>query len=222
MIGWNEQRSTNSLECFHEFFIVWAVDKQIFEIGESSLMNSLDVCNFFIYLFVLYYILFRERIKAVERHPEIGKSSAKYFNGNTLILPKRLTILDLNYGWFKFKLWLKIIGWTLNNFMDILSSALFFDHVPVVLVIAFFFQVIYFFHILFGLIYSFSFLTFLPFFYLNFYNISLFYLDFNFPFPIWIFFTFRLLATCDFAFFSLSTWTLEAVLSWIKRTKNVF
>ena len=74
-------------------------------------------------LIVLYYILFRERIKAVERHPEIGKSSAKYFNGNTLILPKRLTILDLNYGWFKF--WLKII----NNFMDILSSALFFDHV---------------------------------------------------------------------------------------------
>jgi len=44
----------------------------------------------------------RERIKAVERHPEIGKSSAKYFNGNTLILPKRLTILDLNYDEDKF------------------------------------------------------------------------------------------------------------------------
>jgi hypothetical protein len=89
-------------------------------------MNSLDVCNFF-YIIVLYYILFRERIKAVERHPEIGKSSAKCFNGNTLILPKRLTILDLNYGWFKFKFWPKIIGWILNNFVE--SSALFFDHV---------------------------------------------------------------------------------------------
>ena len=80
-----------------------------------------------VYVIVLYYILFRERIKAVERHPEIGKSSAKYFNGNTLILPKRLTILDLNYGWFKFKFWLKITGLTLNSifYLDLYIPFLF-------------------------------------------------------------------------------------------------
>ena len=36
----------------------------------------------------------RERIKAVETHPEIGKNP-KFFNGNTLILPRKLTDLEL-------------------------------------------------------------------------------------------------------------------------------
>ena len=169
-------------------------------------------------MIVLYYILFRERIKAVERHPEIGKSSAKCFNGNTLILPKRLTILDLNYGWLKFKFWLKIIGWTLNKLMDIWSSALFFDHV--VLVCNWFFSrsstfsVFYlgfYMPFLFWLLYPFSIGTF----------ISLFYLDFNFPFLFDFFSPFIFFLVVFYFEFYFSIWTLEAVLSWIKRTKNV-
>ena len=36
----------------------------------------------------------RERIKAIEAHPEIGKNP-KFFNGNTLILPRELNDLEL-------------------------------------------------------------------------------------------------------------------------------